>query len=83
MSNFKVEKNVPITKTKKVNDKYPFSEMEVGDSFFIKCKDKEDFRRKSIVVCNYFKKYILDNNLNWKYCTRKQEDYNIRVWRTS
>jgi len=81
--NYKIEKDIPITKTKKENDKFPFSQMEVGDSFLIECKDAQELLKQRMLVCNYFKKYIIHNNLNWEYCTRKQDDYNLRVWRTN
>ena len=48
MSEFKVEKGVPVPpivrKGVTHKTKYPWREMEVGDSFFVPCRDGRDVR---------------------------------------
>ncbi len=32
---FQIESNIPLPEKKTANDKYPFKDMKVGDSFFV------------------------------------------------
>jgi len=81
---FKIEKNIPISFSQKLNNTYPFQQMEVGDSFAIKYEDYKDMTNKRLHVCSAFKKFIINNKYAWKYCTRKDNNLKIvRVWRIS
>jgi hypothetical protein len=42
---FKIEKGIPLPESK-----YPFAEMEVGDSFFVPCESKEARRVQAIII---------------------------------
>lgn len=69
---FKIEKNIPPPSRGGPGrkHKYPFREMEVGDSFFYRGL------RGTIVSCaNYFGK-----RNNAKFVTRKEND-GFRIWR--
>jgi len=80
---YKIEKGIPIKYSQKINSNFPFSKMEVGDSFSIKYEDYKDMSAKRLRVCNDFKKFIVHNKNGWKYCTRKDDELKIiRVWRT-
>lgn len=76
---FKIEKNIEITKRKKRqrnNLKYPFNEMEVGDSFLVPVGDEDErvVQRRLVSACKYKK---VDGI---KFKTRCLCD-GVRVWR--
>ena len=73
---YKIEKNIPVAKLKTSKPKYPFAEMEVGDSFFVKGNDK---KKQSVAVAVHYYKV---SNQDKKFCTRTNEE-GIRVWRTA
>lgn len=64
---FKIEKGLPIEKWNR-ESKYPFREMEVGDSFVA----PESLR---------FKASQYGKNLGMKFSTRKLPDGTVRIWR--
>jgi len=67
--------NVEIVKGIKLPDprkRYPYSKMDVGDSFFVE-------NGKLQLVCNY--NYRASKRLGHKFIAR-QEETGIRVWRT-
>lgn len=73
---YKIEKDLNINdvfKTRK--SKYPFKDMEVGNSFVFPIK-----KRYSVYPCavNYCKR----NNLNWKFSVVKVSDTEGRIFRT-
>lgn len=72
---FKIEKNVPLTSARGGSAKYPFSEMEVGDSFHI---PSPEFPRLVNSAAYHFGK-----KRGWKFAFRKQEDGTYRCWRTA
>ena len=71
MSEFKIDKDVPIPEgAGKKSYKYPFSEMEVGDSFFT-----DVLREKLYPAASYYGK-----RNGKKFSIRKMEG-GYRVWR--
>lgn len=68
---FKVEKNIPIIPILK--SKYPFNDMEVGDSFLV--KELKKYKVISSSCWHWGKK------LKMKFITRATKD-GVRVWRT-
>jgi hypothetical protein len=73
----KIEKDVPVPKNITRKSKYPFREMKIGDSFFV--KDKEDIKktqRKMAAVAYMFCK----KNSEYKFKTQALEA-GVRVWR--
>ncbi len=69
---FTIEKNVPLTPTP-TRTKYPFSEMEVGDSFHI--STKRQFYAAVASSANYAKSH------SWcKFASRREGDGG-RIWR--
>lgn len=77
---YKIEKNIPIANPKPER-KYPFNEMEIGDSFLIKATDSKmksirKIRNRISSACNIFTK----NNPKIKFVTRREND-GIRCWR--
>ena len=65
-----VEKSVPLPEGKK---RYPYKEMEVGDSFFVG-------DGKLQVVCNA--NYRASKRLGMQFIARKEVE-GVRVWRVS
>lgn len=70
MNDIKVDKNIPIPTSKYT--KYPYGEMEVGDSFFVKIEREKIYSSSS----QYGKRH------NAKFSVRKEAD-GYRVWRIS
>ena len=86
---FKIEKGIKIPqmqirgytfsngmRSKQLN--YPFSDMEVGDSFIISNEYSRDtMQRKACAPRNWAYK----RKNGWKFALRKTKDNKIRVWR--
>ena len=71
-----IEKGVPVPDTVKTR-RYPFEEMEPGDSFFIETKDRGGARNSAMSCACRFGK---DQNPKRTFCGR-QVDGGVRVWR--
>ena len=69
MVNLEISKDVPLPPHKR---RYPYSVMEVGDSFFVEGGVLQ-------VVCN--NNYRTGKKLERKFIARKEEN-GVRVWRT-
>lgn len=72
---YKIEKNV--SKTKK--SKYPFEEMEVGDSFLIKCKNGEIHKHRTYLHLAIKRLKDASGNRSMNISTRRV-DGGLRVW---
>ena len=73
----KIEKGIPVPKNTTRKSKYPFREMKVGDSFFIKeNEDVKKAQRKMAAVAHMFSK----KNSEYKFKTQAF-DTGVRVWR--
>ena len=70
---FKIEKGIKMP-TKMQPRKYPWTELEVGDSFSIPLKDGKPASLKSVM-------YIAAKRLNRKFELRVLKT-EIRIWRT-
>lgn len=69
---YEIEKNIDITGLgRKMNTKYPFSKMEVGDSFLAENRS----------VYNSATHWAFRERNDWQFKTRR-EDGKIRIWRT-
>lgn len=72
----KIEKNIPVSKAKEGNGKskirYPFDELEVGDSFFV---DDKNVNKISAAARNWAKR-------NMKKVVVRNWNNGVRVWRT-
>lgn len=80
---FTIEKGIPIPNSyrKGAPNKYPFSQMEVGDSFFVPYKDHDDYVRLTKTIHSAFVYY--KKTLEHKHAMRKiVQENGIRVWRT-
>ena len=76
---YKVDKNVPLERKKKVHTRFPFDKMKVGDSFYIPKKDQ----LQSAAVASV---YAAANSYNKTFSTRikistRKDDGGLRVWR--
>lgn len=82
-----IEKNIPIPpknrklwKSPEDYNRFPFSEMETGDSFFVPITDYEEYLRLSKAINGQMHYY--GKLLGRKYSMRKIKEQNgIRVWR--
>ena len=88
MSEFKIEKGIPIP-IENYHDghsKYPFKKMEIGDSFYIKCKNKKDVRAKQSAVGSRVraikKKGLLEGKFTARCVISSNGKVGVRVWRT-
>jgi hypothetical protein len=72
-----IQKNIPMEATRESKSKYPFHEMEVGDSFFIKCDAETMISRRSTVLSSsvYYGK-----SSGKKFKSRTYSD-GFRIWR--
>jgi hypothetical protein len=75
----KIDKNVPIPAIGK-QDKYPFAEMQIGDSFFLPCDSKNEYKIRGQVL--HHAKLRLKTTPDFAITTRKC-DGGLRVWRVS
>ena len=71
----KIEKGIPIPP--RSNIKYPWGEMEVGDSFFVEC---EYSRKKHQSIGGSKAQFIRHHKSKCKF-TARRVDGGIRVWR--
>jgi len=71
---YKIEKNIPVGQIN--TSGYPFSKMEIGDSFFVK-GDKKKINAVTVSTSTYKKK-----NVGKNFTSRTNEE-GIRVWRTA
>ena len=75
MKQFKIEKDIPITRAI-TGAKYPFSEMEDGDSFIA-----GDYSKKLRGdISAKFRSWKNKQDEHWKISTRKTENSKLRVW---
>lgn len=70
MINVGLDKDVPLPEARK---RYPYKEMEVGDSFFVEGGGIQN-------ICN--QNYRTGKKLGRSFIARKEEG-GVRVWRTS
>jgi len=70
-----IEKNIPAPKVRKAGKRYPFGDMEVGDSFNAGVLSYADRGRLSSAATQHAKYY------GKKFTTRTDDDGNIRCWR--
>lgn len=68
---YQIEKNIPISTKRADIVKYPFSQMEVGDSFTVPIEERHKIAQSAF----YFGK-----KNGKKFATRREID-KIRVWR--
>ena len=78
MTVIKINKKIPIPEASRGVTKYPYANMNVGDSFlFSKKTDRKTVMLCSASYCGYSR---LKTNGKWKFTLRTTED-GISVWR--
>ena len=80
MSEYKIEKGIPLApKTQLRRSRYPFSQMEVGDSFFVPVEADVELGllHHRVHSCASY----MGKRLGRKFTTRSNET-GVRVWRT-
>ena len=70
-----IEKNIPVNRflRRSRNHKYPFRELELGDSFFV-ALDEQGINVLRVLAWRFAKE------TGWKFVT-KRVDGGVRVWR--
>jgi hypothetical protein len=82
-SNYKIEKGVPIPRKQGEKSKYPFFEMEVGDSFEAKVDGNTSPEKLAMSIRNCYHnvcKYNLQLK-DWKFTIRVVDKKSVRCWR--
>jgi hypothetical protein len=75
--NYNIDKNIPHPNFNRV--KYPFKDMEVGDSFFVPLDGVDALTIKNRLNCA-----VRDNSLKLSFkFAQKRENNGYRVWRIS
>lgn len=78
---FEIEKNIPIPKPPTGFTKYPFGEMEIGDSFFMRCSEADVLKLKTRIrgATRPFRKR---RNTTARFEVRRVSG-GVRCWRTA
>jgi sortase (surface protein transpeptidase) len=79
---YKIEKGIPIPTHRGKNSKYPFFEMEVGDSFEVETLDKTSGNTVASIRNCYHNVCRYNENLkDIKIAIRVTSDKTVRCWR--
>lgn len=81
---YKVEKNVemPLKKTFTAGSKYPFAEMDIGDSFFVPATSREDAKKVQTRVSASGTKFRAVHGRRFSTRVIEENDgFGVRVWR--
>lgn len=83
MSEYKIEKDVPLRESRGGRRfKYPFPDLEVGDSFFVPLPAGKKLGRHQADMASVAILYRRKRGNGWDYTTR-QEKGGVRIWRTA
>jgi hypothetical protein len=74
-----IEKGVPVPTTG-TSGKYPWAEMEDGDSFVVSPREDETYASAQRRISNNGRQWLERNRPGWKIVTKKENDNAIRVW---
>jgi hypothetical protein len=78
---FRIQKNIPMSgRSLGAHLQYPFSEMEVGESFEMKVSSKE-IKRRASNVSSACSAYVKSRNNAAKFSVRRTSTDTIRCWR--
>lgn len=72
-----IQKNIPIQTKREAKSKYPFEDMEVGDSFFVKCDEETLSSKRSTVLSSS----IYYGKMAGKKFTSRTFPEGFRIWR--
>jgi hypothetical protein len=81
MTNFVIDKGIPLWEdksNKNKNNKYPFPDMEIGDSFIFSEIYSRELMNRSLSTARTWATYRKNG---WKFEARKTDDDKIRIWR--
>lgn len=76
-----IEKGVPVPTLNAVRRRYPFAQMEVGDSFLVRADGQKARRARygTVKKCAYV---FTERHGAGRVFTVRQVDDGVRVWRT-
>lgn len=75
-----IEKNIPIPEPKKRKCKYPFNEMEVGDSFFYPIENNLSTNEMQMRLVNASCSFNRKNGNTYKFRSTQLKN-GVRIWR--
>jgi hypothetical protein len=79
---FKIEKGIPLCRPSSKSNKYPFDQMEVGDSFFVPHAEAKSARMAALTRnAGQYKKLPKYVTVQRHFVTRTV-DGGMRIWRT-
>ena len=79
---YKIEKDVPLCRTSSKSNKYPFDQMEVGDSFLVPYAEAKHARMAALTRnAGQYKKLPKHVTEQRHFVTRTVEG-GTRIWRT-
>ena len=84
MSKYKIDKNIPIPKSNYHYSSFPFSELEIGDSFLVTMKD---LKKTSCIQLRQFlynkaRQYCVETFSLFKFCfCVDRKNKSVRVFR--
>lgn len=74
MSKYKIEKGVPLLADGNIRSKYPFRDMEVGDSFLVELTKRPGCMSTA-------SSFAAGQDPCWKFISRATSEDTARVWR--
>lgn len=80
---YRIQKNIPISGTYRSMGphlRYPFAEMEIGESFEVKVNVKE-IKKKVSNLSSACSAYVKSRNQSSKFTVRRTSNDSVRVWR--
>lgn len=77
-SQIKIEKNIPLPKNTALWEKYPFGEMEVGDSFYVENMNASRF---SPLIQGYVRSLERPGAPLKKFSCKSNSEGGMRCWR--
>lgn len=76
---YHIEKNIPMPPKREVGVKYPFSAMDVGDSFFVPVSPGDSKEKLQARIHSAQKK---NKTIGGRRFTVRQSEGGVRCWRT-
>lgn len=73
-----IENKIPVPVSRNDSTKFPFKEMNVGDSFII-CDDYS--YENQVKFGNLARSWARTYNPLWKFSLRREDGCKIRIWR--
>lgn len=82
---YKIEKGIPIPHNRGKKSKYPFFDMEIGDSFEVKVVGDKTPEKLAMSIRNCYYNIVRNNKQlkEWKFTIKVMDEETVRCWRTN